>query len=106
MKIISTEDYEGRPYKVLGVVFGTSTRASNLLKDKLSGFRDIFGGRSTAYKQVLEGSMHDLGEEISKSARDLGADAVVGFRVTSTAIGGSKMIAFQGYGTAIRFTDT
>lgn len=103
MQIITIDSYPGRDYEVLGLVVGSSTRASNAAKDWFSGFRDFFGGRSQAYREVLENSIKDIYQDLAEKGRAGGADAIIGFRVTSSSVGGSKMLAFQGYGTAIRF---
>lgn len=103
MKVLTTPDFPGREIEALGLVFATTTRASNAFKDSFASIKDIWGGRSRSYSGVLEGSIKDIYKDITATASDLGADAIVGFQVNMTSIDGTKMIAFQGMGTAVRF---
>ncbi len=102
MKIITIEN-PGREYEVIGLVEGNSARAANALKDTMAGVRDFFGGKSKSYNAIMSDLLRDVYTDISTKAADAGADAVVGFRTQSIALGGSKMVALQGLGTAIRY---
>ena len=105
MLIVTTPTIPGKEDKTeaIGLVFATSTRASNVLKDSFAGIKDVWGGRSKSYRGVLEGSIEDLYNDISERAASVGADAVVSLQITSAPIGDSKMMAFQAIGTAVRF---
>ena len=103
MKVLTTPDFPGKEIEALGLVFATSTRASNAFKDSLASIKDVWGGRSKSYNGVLEGAIKDIYSDITATAQDLGADAIVGFQINMTSIDGTKMIAFQAMGTAVRF---
>lgn len=106
MKITTTDTYPGQEYEVIGVLEANSTRAASFVKDSFAGIRDMFGGRSKAYDKVLSGVIQDAFEDLASQATRHGADAVIGTRSQLTNLGGSKMLAAQVIGTAIRFKKT
>lgn len=103
MKVLTTPDFPGQEIEPIGLVFATSTRASNAFRDSFASIKDVWGGRSKSYNNVLEGAIKDLYNDATATAQELGADAIVAFQVNMTSIDGTKMIAFQGIGTAVRF---
>lgn len=101
---IMTVDNPGREYEIVGLVEGNSARGANAFRDSMAGVRDFFGGKSKSYNGLMSGLLEDVYNDITTSADSAGADAVIGFRTQSIALGGSKMVALQGIGTAIRYT--
>jgi uncharacterized protein YbjQ (UPF0145 family) len=50
MIVTTTPTVEGKPItSYLGVVTGEAILGANMMKDLFASFRDIVGGRSTAY---------------------------------------------------------
>ncbi|MCK5611608.1 heavy metal-binding domain-containing protein, partial [Candidatus Pacearchaeota archaeon] len=59
VRIFTTPILDGikiKEYK--GVVFVRNVRAVNIIRDFFTAFRDVFGGRSGAYQDVMK-SMQD-----------------------------------------------
>ncbi len=62
----------------LGVVSGDTIIGANIFKDILASITDIVGGRSSSYERVLSEARTTAFSELTESARQLGANAVVG----------------------------
>ena len=61
-----------------GLVTARNVRAVNAVRDFFTSFRDIFGGRSDSYQEVMTDMEREVFTEISMQARALGANAVIG----------------------------
>jgi len=88
-----------RVVRVLGVVSGSSTKARGLGGDILAGLRNLVGGEVTEYTELLEAAREEALERLKRRARELGANAVLGVRLATSAIsqGVSEVVW---YGTA------
>ncbi|MFK5883552.1 MAG: YbjQ family protein [Candidatus Izemoplasma sp.] len=88
--------------KVLGYVKGSTVQTKNIGKDILAGFRNLVGGEITSYTDMMNEARQIATERLIIDAENLGANAVVGFRLQTSAVmsGASEIIA---YGTAIKF---
>ena len=87
--------------EVLGVVWGSSIKAKHLGKDIAMGLKKIVGGELGAYTQMLEEARREAISRMASQARELGADAVVGFRFSTSMVttGAAEIVA---YGTAVK----
>ena len=103
MKIVTTPTIDDHEHEVVGLVEANSTRAASAVKDSFAGVRDFFGGKSGSYKKMLSGLIEDAHSDLTAAAQSLGADAVVGLRTQLVPLGGSKMVALQAIGTAVKF---
>ena len=76
-----------------GLVTGESLICANIYKDLFSGVRDVVGGRTSRYE-----------EEIQK-AEYLGANAIIGLKISYDNLGGTmgNTILVTAYGTAIKY---
>ena len=85
-----------------GLVTARNARAVNLFRDFFTSFRDIFGGRSQSYQNVMEDMENEVVEEIKREAQNLGANAIVGFRIDFENIGSKNKSLLLAYakGTA------
>ena len=103
MILSTTPTIEGhsiREYK--GVVTGETIIGANIVKDFFAGIRDIVGGRSASYEQVLREAKDTSMKEMMERAQALGANAVVGIDIDYETIGGnSSMIMVATSGTAV-----
>lgn len=103
MILTTTHTIEGKnvqEYK--GVVFGETIIGANIFKDIFASIRDIVGGRSASYEQVLQEARQTAIKEMSDRAQLLGANAVVGIDVDYEVIGGSgSMLMVSASGTAV-----
>ncbi|HYE76434.1 MAG TPA: heavy metal-binding domain-containing protein [bacterium] len=103
MLISTTPTIEGRPIaRYLGLVTGEAIVGANLFKDFFAGIRDIVGGRSAAYEGELRRAKEIALEELTRDARALGANAIVGVDLDYQAIGDQgTMLMVAVSGTAV-----
>lgn len=103
MIITTTHQIEGQPIRqYLGVVTGETIIGANFVKDFLAGIRDIIGGRSGSYEQVLREAKDTALREMEDRAKAMGASAVVGVDLDYETIGAnSSMIMVTCSGTAV-----
>lgn len=100
--VTTTEEVPGKKItKILGVVRGNSVRARNIGRDISAGLKNIVGGEIKTYTSLTNDSRDEAFNRMVNSAVELGADAVVGIRFTTSMVmmGASEMLAF---GTAVR----
>ena len=104
MQIFTTPILDGiriREYK--GMVIVRNVRGVNIVRDFFTVFRDIFGGRSRAYQEVMEDMERDVIAEAKAEATRLGANAIVGFTLDFDNVGskGKSLLMASGKGTAV-----
>ncbi|MCD4739819.1 YbjQ family protein [archaeon] len=100
--LVNTPTIEGKPIsEVLGLVRGSTIRARHLGKDIIAGLRNVVGGEIKEYSEMLEEAREQALGRMKKEAEDLGADAVVNIRLTTSQIaaGSAEIVA---YGTAVK----
>jgi len=85
----------------LGLVRGNTIRAKHIGKDIIAGFRNIVGGEIKEYTQALNEAREEAVKRMIKEAEDLGADAIIGIRFTTSQImsGAAELLV---YGTAVK----
>ena len=102
MMVITTENIPGREVKeVLGVVFGCCVQMKHLGKDLRAAGRNIIGGESKSYTELMEESRRTAMQRMIADAEKIGADAIIGMRYATaqTMHGAAELIAF---GTAVK----
>lgn len=87
--------------QVLGLVKGNSIRARNISEDILAKIRTILGGELIEYKKLLAETREQAIERLISAAKKMGADGIVGFRITTSMIM-KDASEFLAYGTAVR----
>lgn len=102
--ILTTPIIEGAlitEYK--GIVTARNVRAVNVIRDFFTAFRDFFGGRSESYQDVMIDMEREVFQEIRDDARQLGANAVIGFTLDFDNIGSKNksLLMAHGKGTAV-----
>lgn len=105
MLLVTTEQVEGqRIDAVLGLVRGNTIRARHVGRDIMAGLRNVVGGEIKDYTRMLNLARDQAIERMAKEAEDLGANAVVGVRLTTsqTMANAAEILA---YGTAVRLND-
>ncbi len=97
----TTENIPGyKVVKVIGVVSGSTVRARHIGRDITAAFRNIVGGEIKEYTELMAKSREIAIERMIKKAKDMGANAIIGIRFTTSAIaGGASEILV--YGTAV-----
>lgn len=102
MMIITTNEIPGKEVvKVLGIVKGNTVRARNIGRDIGAGLKSIVGGEIKTYTEMINQSREEAINRMTNEAIDLGADAIIGVKFTTSMImqGASEMLA---YGTAVK----
>lgn len=104
MIVTTTAVVEGKPVReYLGVVTGEAIIGANIFRDLFANIRDIIGGRSGSYEQVLRQARDAAINEMMAEARAKGADAVVGVDLDYEAgISQGTMLMVACSGTAVR----
>jgi uncharacterized protein YbjQ (UPF0145 family) len=100
--IVTTTDYIPgyRVKKVLGLVSGSVVKARNIGRDIMAVLRNIAGGEIVEYTELLATSRDEAIKRMIEKAKALGANAVIGVRLTTANImsGAAEVLA---YGTAV-----
>ncbi len=86
--------------KHLGLVRGTSIRARHIGHDILAKLRGLVGGEIHEYTKLMAESREQVLDRLMDDARELGANAVIGLRFSTSQIaaGAAEMMV---YGTAV-----
>ncbi|MDA3843342.1 MAG: YbjQ family protein [Candidatus Kapabacteria bacterium] len=86
-----------------GLVTARSVRAMNVFRDIMTQFRDLFGGRSESYENIMDELQLDALHELEIRTRDKGANAVVGLLIDFDNIGskGNSLLMAFAKGTAV-----
>ncbi|WP_444905378.1 heavy metal-binding domain-containing protein [Microbulbifer sp. SSSA008] len=98
----TTETVPGREIsEVLDIVTGNVVQSKHIGRDLMAGIKSIVGGEIRSYTEMLTEARNKAFQRLSDSARQKGADAVVGIRFTTSAImdGSSEILVF---GTAVK----
>ena len=102
MTLSTTSTIPGREITaVLGVARGNTIRARHLGRDILAGLKTLVGGEISDYTKLMGESREQALARMIEHAESMGADAVVGVRMTTAMVmtGASELLA---YGTAVR----
>jgi uncharacterized protein YbjQ (UPF0145 family) len=104
IRIFTTPILDGikiKEYK--GLVIVRNVRAINIIRDFFTMFRDIFGGRSGAYQDVMRSMQDDVIAEAKEEARRQGANAIVGFSLDYDNVGAKSksLLMASAKGTAV-----
>lgn len=102
MQFVTTETIQGKTITAsLGTVRGSTVRARNIGRDIFAGLKNIVGGEISEYTKLLADSREQAIERMLADAKNLGADAVVNVRFTTSQVmqGAAEMLA---YGTAVK----
>ena len=103
MILTTTPQIEGYTIKrYMGVVTGETIIGANFVKDFFAGIRDIVGGRSASYENVLREAKDTSMREMMDRAMAMGANAIVGIDIDYETIGANgSMLMVATSGTAV-----
>src|SRR3954468_23824331 len=103
MIITTTPSIEGKTIRQYrGIVAGEAILGANLFRDLFAGIRDIVGGRSGSYEEVLRRGREAAMSELQEEARNLGANSVIGIDVDYETVGANgSMLMVSVSGTAV-----
>jgi len=94
---------EGRPVRSYhGIVTGEVIVGANMFRDLFASIRDIVGGRSGAYEDVLARARKQALAEMEAEAEKLGGNAVIGVDLDYEVLGSNgSMLMVSCTGTAV-----
>jgi uncharacterized protein YbjQ (UPF0145 family) len=103
MILVNTDYITGKELEMLSLVKGSTIQSKNLGKDILQSFKTLVGGELKSYNEMMNEARALATKRMVEEAANLGADAIVNIRYTSSAImeRAAEVIA---YGTAVKFT--
>ncbi len=93
-----------RIVKTLGLVRGNTVRARHIGKDIMAGLRNIVGGEVHEYAKLIAESREQTLDRMVTEAEELGANAIVASRFTTSVMmgGAAELLAV---GTAVIVED-
>ena len=89
-----------RVVKVIGVALGITVRSRGLGGRFLAGLRSLVGGEIQEFTELAEQARRQAIERMIKHAKELGANAIISFRLDSNEIS-EYMDEIIAYGTAV-----
>ncbi|MEZ8321203.1 heavy metal-binding domain-containing protein [Vibrio splendidus] len=98
MIFTTTESVPNREIEeILGVVTGNVVQTKHVGRDIMAGFKSLVGGELKGYTEMLSEARDTAIQRLVSEATDLGADAIVGIRFSTSAImdGSSEIMAFR-----------
>ncbi|AQS35879.1 hypothetical protein Sps_00685 [Shewanella psychrophila] len=98
----TTETIPGKEItEIVGVVTGNVVQSKHIGRDIMAGLKSIVGGEIRGYTEMLTDARDVAIQRLAESAREKGADAVIGIRFTTSSImdGSSEIMVF---GTAVK----
>lgn len=102
MLIVNTETIPGREItEILGLVQGNTIRAKHLGRDIAASFKNLVGGEIKGYTELLTEARREAMERMIAQAEQLGADAIVNVRFTTSAVAAGAAELYS-YGSAVR----
>ena len=103
MLVTTTSTLQGKQItRYLGIVSGETIIGANVFRDFFAGIRDIVGGRSGSYEEVLRQAKDTALKEMQQHAMAMGADAVIGVDLDYETVGSNgSMLMVTASGTAV-----
>lgn len=86
--------------QIKGIVQGNTVRSKHAGRDIAASFKNLVGGELKGYTELLNESRNEAMQRMLKQAEQLGANAVINVRFTTSAVtsGAAELYA---YGTAV-----
>ena len=103
MLVTTTSTLQGKQItRYLGIVSGETIIGANVFRDFFAGIRDIVGGRSGSYEEVLRQVKDTALKEMQQQAMAMGANAVIGVDLDYETVGSNgSMLMVTASGTAV-----
>ena len=106
MIVTNTETVAGyQIVEIKGLVQGNTVRAKHAGRDIAASFKNLVGGELKGYTELLTESRRQAVDRMLAQAEQLGANAIVNVRFTTSAVtaGAAELYA---YGTAVIVSPT
>ncbi len=102
--IVNTETIPAyRIVELVGLVQGNTIRAKHLGRDIGAGLKNLVGGEIRSYTELMTEARRESMERMIGQAAQLGANAIVNVRFTTSQIAGGAAELYA-YGTAVMVT--
>lgn len=103
MLVTTTSTLQGKQIsRYLGIVSGETIIGANMFRDFFASIRDVVGGRSGSYEEVLRQAKETALREMQQQAAAMGANAVIGVDLDFETVGASgSMLMVTASGTAV-----
>lgn len=99
--VTTTFGFEGyRVRRYLGVVRGIIVRSPTISQGLLGSLKSVIGGKIGAFTEMCEQARQQAYDVMIEHARQVGANAVIGFRYDASDVGESASEVLC-YGTAV-----
>lgn len=101
MILATTNDIPGKPVlNTLGTAQGSVVRVRHVGSDIVGALKSLVGGEVKGYSRLMEGARAEAIQRMQDQATEMGANAIVGLRFTTSMIasGTAEILA---YGTAV-----
>ena len=107
MLITTTPNIEGKIItRYYGIVSGETIVGANIFRDFFASIRDVIGGRSNSYEEVLRKAKDSALREMEEQAMRMGANAVIGVDLDYETVGqNGSMLMVTASGTAVSIQD-
>lgn len=102
MILVTTETISGRNCATLGLVTGNTIQSKHMFSDMGQSFKTMVGGELKSYTEMMSKARDIATQRMISQAAQMGADAIVAVRYTSTAVL-QQAAEVLVYGTAVKF---
>ncbi len=102
MILTTTEQISGKEFETLGLVKGSTIQTVNVVRDIGAGLKTLVGGELKKYNDMMKNAREIAMSRMIEEAEQLGADAIVSVRFTTSSIMQSAA-EIMVYGTAVKF---
>lgn len=103
VQIVSTETLPGYEIEeVKGLVWGTTVRSKFFGKELVATTRILMGGEIPEYVEMINEAKSFVIKKLVKNAKTLGANAVIGTRISTTSQVLPGAVEVTAFGTAVK----
>ena len=102
MLMVTLNYIPGKEFEAIGIVKGSSIRTVHAGKDIMNGLKTLVGGELDSYNEMMNEARAYATKRMEDDARNLGADAIVTVRYSSSSVAQSAAEVMS-YGTAVKF---
>ena len=102
MILVNIDYIPGKEFETLGIAKGSTIQSRNIGRDISQSFKTLVGGELKSYTEMMDNARKIATKRMVDDAEQMGADAVVNIRYTSSAVVASAAEVLC-YGTAVKF---
>ena len=104
MLLLTIETIPGKEIQPIGLVKGSTIQTVNAIRDIGAGLKTIVGGELKKYNEMMDNARNIATERMIGDAQNLGADAIIGVRYSTSSIMQSAA-EVMAYGTAVKVAE-